>query len=254
MNALDFLVDFVALVSRSDDSSTQDASDSEKHFPGYGGSATTPAPTLVAAPFKIRDDMNETRARDRGRHHFPMTPSSSQQSFSTAAGYQPNPNILRHNTFDAPFAVPQGRQIPQTFDQHLQQNPGLGLPYDCGEVHQRFCYEYLPPYTSCHEAGCTVPVGSASWDQNQTPSYRPICDARRPEMRFVLPPERTSAGDFQCRDGMCRCQYAFPRRYYMPDGLRETWRGNEPLCSVKAVDRYNEWAWVGTSGEHFGTR
>jgi hypothetical protein len=222
MNALDLLVDFAALVSIPDASKTQMVSKKEDGSPNSVRSATLSASTLVGSPF-MHNSVTELPI-DRAQCYFPMAQLSSQQ----AAGQLPASRPLPSEFYNSYIPVQQIRQPPQSFDQHLQQNPGLGLPYEvaCG-THAPCDCEYFPSWTPGYEA---VPQ---PWN-----AYQPFYGTRQPDMRFGLLPGGASTGGFECRDELCGCQYAIPQTFHTMDGARMLWKMEEP----PHPNGYNEWA------------
>ena len=194
MNALDFLVDFAALVSIPDASKTQVTFKKENDSPNSDRSATLSASTLVADPF-MHNPVNEVPI-DRAQYYFPVTPSSSQRVSSIAAGHHPASRPLGNDFYGSYFPSQQVSRPPQSFDQHLQQNPGLGLPYEvaCGAPHTTCDCEYFPLWNSGYEAI------SKPWN-----AYQPFHETQHPDMRFGLVPGEVSTGGFECSDGMCTC-------------------------------------------------
>jgi hypothetical protein len=244
MNALDFLVDFAALVSIPDASKHlhDDRSESKR------GATVSPS----GPPNKRRKLTTGAPSTNMIRNHFPVTPSSSQQTCFTVAEHNPPPRLQDYNAYESYVPHQQDRQPAQTFEQHLQQNPGIGLPYDatCGVAYQPCECEYYPPWTSCYETSCAVPQ---PWNTLQTPQ-NPY-ELRHPEMRFGLLPGGPSTGDFQCRDDMCGCRYFSSHiyRYDMADGYAP-WDEKERMFNDRLVDGNKERAWISEREDQYRMR
>jgi hypothetical protein len=230
MNALDFLVDFAALVSIPDASRTPAVSKKEDYTPSYERSTTLSASTLVADPFLSQHYDNEALLKDRVQNYFPMAPSLSQQSFPPTTTRPPMPRIYSYDPLEVWMTTTRGYQPLQTFDQHLQQNPSLGLPYEipCGPADQPCPCEYYPPWTSCYEDPSLY---------NRQPSY----ETRHSDKWPGLLPEEASMHHGQCRDELCECRFAVPREHYT---MNEPWKAEQPLSFLRAMDGHDQWALI----------
>ncbi|KAF1944342.1 hypothetical protein EJ02DRAFT_99041 [Clathrospora elynae] len=246
MNALDYLVDFAALVSTSDTPNPPKDGNTKNPISDSGSSATASKSTLFADPSIKQSLTYEAHPKDWARYYIPMTSLSSRQQFSTTAVLHPDSDMIQRDAFNIHFPDPRDHNREQTFDQHLQQYPGLGLPFEptCSAPDQQCRCKYLPPWTPGYTYGCTTPVAETPY------SHQPPFFFGQAQQPHGMPPNAGLAYEFPCGDSMCRCRSIV--RYE----AREGWDPNERVYDRRTADGYDEWTLAGFKEEQqqFRTR
>jgi hypothetical protein len=250
MNALDFLVDFTAVVCTS-----------EASKPGYDGNNVDRNVDLMG---RKQDPMSEIciipseglppvrkRSADTVQVQSSRAPSLTQQIFSGEMINHPTANGYHYGQYEQFFAFPADPHMSQSFDQFLYQHPGPGLPHAISnDLNYQNCdCERIAHWDSSHGANYLLPAEPPLWVNVQPQPYPPNHDIRNSDMQFIHPVEETPTHQPQCMDTTCHCRYSPPHHQVMsndfpPMFARHVWGPYASAYDRSVSKEHDEWVWM----------
>ncbi|CAG5161124.1 uncharacterized protein ALTATR162_LOCUS5967 [Alternaria atra] len=214
MNALDFLVDFTALMSTSKASRPgNDGNDIDQDV-GVARRKAASASEKCVTSSEGFSPINGKRSVNTIQLQSSMAPSLSQQTFPAHVVNYPTSNTQYYGPYEGSFAVPADPQMSQSFGQFLHQRPGLGLPYATNDDMSYLACdcERLAHWDPSYEMNYLLPAEPVWWIHVQPQSHSPNHNMRFLETQFVLPVEEMSTQPSQCMNAAHYCQYPPPHQ------------------------------------------
>jgi hypothetical protein len=251
MNALDFLVDFVALVSTSEASRPDYDGDNVDHEVEFPRSKAESASEMRVSPSERFHSVNGKQPVDALLLQSNTAPSSSYRELSAYMTDLSSSKTHYYGPCEEPFTVPADPNMMQPFSQFLYQHPGLGLPcVTPGEMSYHDCdFERLAQCGPRYGMNYLRPAEPLSWAHVQPQPHPPNHDIRFLETQYVLLAEKTSMQSSQCMNATCHCQYPPPHHQagsndYFPGFSTHIWGPNRPVYDKIISEEDDEWLWA----------